>query len=109
MKFNKSEISTQPEILKRKLGGELFAQVTITDSKLGTDGVVKAGSPIDATGKIANTGAAVGILLNDVYAENPNGSLVKAFATINTANANANAGLTIADEVKDALSNIIFE
>lgn len=109
MKFDNTSISTQPEILKRKLGGELFVPVTITDSKLGTDGVVKAGSPIDASGAISNTGSAVGILLNDVYAENPNGSLIKAFATINTANANANAGLVIDDAVKSALPNIVFE
>lgn len=109
MKFENSSVSTQPEILKRKLGGELFAPVTITDAKLATDGVVKAGNPIDADGAIANDGTAVGILLNDVYKENPNGSLIKAFATINTANANKNAGITIADEAKAALKNIVFE
>lgn len=109
MKFAETSFSNAPEILKRKLGGELIVPVTITDSTLASAGVVKAGSPINADGAIANTADAVGILLNDVYAENPNGSLVKAFATINLANANANSGLTIADAVKTALPNIVFE
>lgn len=109
MKFAETSFSNAPEILKRKLGGELIVPVTITDSTLASAGVVKAGSPINADGAIANTADAVGILLNDVYAENPNGSLIKAFATINLANANANSGLTIADAVKTALPNIVFE
>lgn len=106
MKFTKNSIATQPEILKRKLGGELFVPITITQF---ADGVCKAGSPIGADGKVANSASAIGILLNDVYDENPNGSLIKAFATVNTANANANSGLVIADAVKTALPNIIFE
>ena len=106
MKYANTAVSTAPEILKRKLGGELFEPITITQF---TDGVCKAGSPIGADGKVANTASAKGILLYDVYEENPNGSLVKAFATINLANANANAGLTIADAVKTALPNLIFE
>lgn len=109
MKFAETSFSNAPEILKRKLGGELIVPVTITDSTLASAGVVKAGSPINADGAIANTADAVGILLNDVYAENPNGSLIKAFATVNLANANANSGLTIADAVKTALPNIVFE
>ena len=106
MKFTNNDVSMQPEILKRRLGGELFAPITITQF---TNGVCKAGSPIGADGKVANTASAIGILLNDVYAENPNGSLVKAYATINLANANANSGLTIADAVKTALKNVVFE
>lgn len=109
MKYTSNSYLTTPEILKRRLGGELFVPVTITDAKLSTDGVVKAGTPIDADGAIANDGTAVGILLNDVLAENPNGSLIKAFATVNLANAEANSGLTIAEAVKTALPNVVFE
>lgn len=109
MVFNSNHFTDTPEILKRKLGGELIVPVTITDSTLASAGVVKAGSPINADGEIDNTATAVGILLYDVYKENPNGALVKAFATINTANANANSGLTIADAVKTALTNLVFE
>lgn len=106
MKFAKSTVSVQPEILKRKLGSELMEPITITAF---TGGVCKAGSPISAAGAVANTADAIGILLNDVYEENPNGALIKAYATVNLANANANSGLTIADAVKTKLSNIVFE
>ena len=109
MKFAEKSFSNAPEILKRKLGGELIVPVTITDTTLASAGVVKAGSPINADGEIDNTGDAVGILLDDVYAENPNGALIKAFATVNLANAESNSGLTIDATVKSALSNIVFE
>lgn len=106
MKFAESKIASTPEILKRKLGGELFAPITITEFN---NGVCLAGSPIGADGKIANSASAIGILLNDVKEDNPNGSLVKAFATINLANAEKNSGLTIDNAVKTALSSVIFE
>ena len=47
--------------------------------------------------------------MNDVYDENPNGTILKAFGVVNEANANANASITIAEGVKTALSNIVFE
>lgn len=106
MNVKNTNINSTPEILKRKLGGELLVPVTITEF---ADGVCKAGSPIGADGKIANTADAAGILLYDVYEENPNGSIVKAYATINLANAEANSGLTIAEAVKTALANVTFE
>lgn len=109
MEFKVNSYNSQPEILKRKLGAELLAPVTITDATLASAGVVKAGTPIDATGAIANGAGCVGILLNDVYAENPNGSLIKAFATINKAVAEQNAGITYDSAVLTALPNVIFE
>lgn len=120
MKFKESSVTTQKEILKRKLGGELFEPITL-DSSSFTNGVCKAGSPIDKDGKFVNgrtasgggvsadDGNAVGILLNDVYDSNPNGTIVKAFACVNEANANENAGITIAAAVKTALPLIVFE
>ena len=101
-----TNVTTTPEILKRKLGAEYLVPVTITDF---TNGVCKAGSPINEDGEVANSEEAVGILLYDVYEENPNGSIVKAYATINLANAEANSGLTIDDAVKTALANVTFE
>lgn len=109
MEFNTISVASTPEILKRKLGGELFVPVTIASSEFVSKDVVKAGSPIGADGTIQNDGDAVGILLNDVAKENPNGSLIKAYATINLANAEENSGLTIDGAVKTALSNITFE
>lgn len=108
MKFSESSVTTQLEILKRHLDGELIVPVTL-DSTAFTNGVCKAGNPIAANGKKDNATAPIGILLNDVYEENPNGAIVKAFAVINEANANANAGITISSATKTALSNIVFE
>ncbi|MCJ8020810.1 hypothetical protein MUY40_28130 [Blautia sp. NSJ-159] len=115
MKFESKNIGTQYEILKRKLGGELFAPVTL-DGTAFTNGVCKAGVPITAEGKIDNgtgseekTSVAVGILLNDVYDETPNGTIVKAFACVNEANCNKNAGITLDASVKKALPLIVFE
>lgn len=106
MQVKNTNVTTTPEILKRKLGAEYLVPVTITEFE---DGVCKAGSPIDADGAVANSADAVGILLYDVYEQNPNGSLIKAFAVVNTANAEANTGLTIEDDVKTALPMVIFE
>lgn len=106
MLVNNTSVQTTPEILKRKLGAEYLVPVTITDFD---NGVCKAGSPIGADGTVQNGADAVGILLYDVYEQNPNGSLVKAFAVINTSNAEANTGLTIEDAVKTALPMVIFE
>lgn len=108
MKFKETSVTTQLEILKRKLGGELFEEITL-DSEAFTDGVCKAGNPIAADGKVDNATAPVGILLTDVYEENPNGTIVKAFACVNETNANKNASITIAEAVKTALPLIVFE
>ena len=102
---NKS-VTTAPEILKRKLGAEYLTPITITEF---ADGVCKAGSPIGADGTIQNGASAVGILLYDVYEQNPNGSLIKGEAVVNLANAEANSGLTIDGAVKTALSTVHFE
>lgn len=109
MIFSSNEVGMTPEILKRKLGGELIVPVTIASSEFSSATVVKAGNPISASGTIANTSLAVGILLNDVYAENPNGALIKAYATVNKANAEANASITIASAVISALPLVTFE
>ena len=108
MKFKSTKVNMQPEILKRKLGGELFSEITLDFTGV-TGGVVKAGSPISAAGAVANTADAVGILYTDVYEENPNGTIIKAFACVNEANCNANSGLVLAETVKTALPLIVFE
>ena len=108
MKFKSTAVNMQPEILKRKLGGELFSEITLDFTSV-ADGVVKAGSPISAAGVVANTAEAVGILYTDVHESNPNGTIIKAFACVNEANCNANSGLTLATEAKSALQLIVFE
>lgn len=106
MLVTNKNVTNAPEILKRKLGGEYLAPITVTAFD---NGVCKAGTPIGADGTVQNSASAVGILLYDVYEENPNGSLVKGFAVVNLANAEANSGLTIDTAVKTALSNVMFE
>jgi hypothetical protein len=51
MKFTESSVTTQKEILKRKLGGELFEEIKL-DSTAFTNGVCKAGNPIAVDGKV---------------------------------------------------------
>lgn len=101
MKFKKSSVGITKEILKRKLGGELIVPVTVN---LESATEVKAGTPIDADGKVTTT-APVGILLYDVTVDEPVGALVKAFATVNKANCN---GL-ITETIESALPLIVFE
>lgn len=108
MKFKETGVTTQKEILKRKLGGELFEEITLHSDAF-TNGVCKAGNPIAKDGKVDNATAPIGILLNDVYDSNPNGTIVKAFACVNEKNANANANITLAEAAKTALKLIVFE
>lgn len=109
MEVKNNKYLTQPEIRKRLLGGELTEPITVTDSKLTTDGVVKAGSPLDATGKIANSGDAKGILLNDVFEVNPNGTILSAFGEVNKSVAESWSGVTYTAACISALSNIKFQ
>lgn len=106
MNVKNTNVTTTPEILKRKLGAEYLVPVTITEF---ADGVCKAGSPIGSDGTIQNGASVAGILLYDVYEQNPNGSLIKGEAVINLANAEANSGLTINEAVKTALATVHFE
>lgn len=100
---------TQPEIRKRLLGGELVEPITVTDDSLEENGVVKAGTPLDANGEIANSGDAKGILLNDVFSDNPNGAIVVAYAEINKDVAQTYSGITYTSAMISALSNITFQ
>ena len=107
MKFSTNSIGS-PDILKRKCGGELLVPITVTAF---TDGVCKAGTPLNANGaKAATSGTsdAVGILYADVYEENPNGSLIEAYATVNTAVGEAHSGVTYTASIKAALPLIKF-
>lgn len=112
MKFSTQTVSMNPPILKRKLGGELFKPVTLASTAF-SNGVCKAGTPINASGAKAITSGgsnnAVGILLNDVTDDNPNGSLIKAFATVNVAQAEAHSGVSYDAPLKSALNLIVFD
>lgn len=65
--------------------------------------VVKAGSPIDADGAVANDATAIGILLSDVdTASNPNGTIIQA-GSIDSTKAQEYCGITYASEMMAAL------
>ena len=70
--------------------------------------VVKAGTPIGATGTVDNSATVVGILLHDVAEDRPQGTLLKK-AYINTAVAEEHAGITYDAAVKTALPMVVFE
>ena len=109
MKFSESSVTTQPEILKRKLGGELFTEIKLADEAF-TAGVCKAGNPIAADGKVDKTTKPIGILLTDVYKdENPNGTILRAFGTVNKANIKANANVDVDSTLEGLLPLIVFE
>ena len=109
MKFKESSVVSSPEILKRRMGGELFVPVTVANAAF-TNGVCKAGTPLTRAGvKVTEGTGADGILLNDVYSDNPNGSLIVAFATVNSTVAAAHSGVTYGDALKTALPNIVFD
>lgn len=72
-----------------------FSGVSDTDAETG-EKVVKAGTPIDGSGKPQKTtpfAGAVGILLHDVYEGRPQGTILKK-AYINHKRVTAHAGIT---------------
>lgn len=81
---------------------------SVTDTIDSGKKVVKAGTPIGASGTVDNTATVVGILLHDVVETRPQGTLLKK-AYINTAVAEKNSGVTYAAAVKSALPMIVFE
>lgn len=111
MLFEQTVHTGDVQILKRKpfegiaMTLDFSAVATTNDSG---KKVVKAGTPIGATGVVANTAAVVGILLHDVTEDRPQGTLLKK-AYINTRVAEANSGITYDAAVKAALPMIVFE
>jgi len=104
MRFSDVSVLGTPEVLKRKLGGEYLKEIAIHASAF-TNGKLAAGSAVTADGKKSTgDGSDVyGITLNDCYEENPNVSVIIAFAVINGSNTTA----TSSDRA--ALGNLYFE
>lgn len=111
MQFETETVNSNVEILKRAPFEGIpmtldFSSVTDkTDSGVK---VVKAGTPIGATGVVDNTKTVVGIVLHDVLETRPQATLLKK-AYINTVVAEAHAGITYDDAVKTALPMVVFE
>lgn len=104
MKYTDNSYLGTPEVLKRKIGGELFDELALDDSAF-TNGFLAAGSVVASDGKLSTGDGsdAYGITLNDCYSDNPNVSVIVAYATINTSNTTA----TTADRA--ALPLLVFE
>lgn len=97
-------------ILKRPPFEGIAITLDFTNVAAGSDGkkVVKAGTPISSAGVAANNSNAIGILLFDVYAERPQGTILKK-AYLNTSVAQTHCSLTYDAAVKAALPMIVFE
>ena len=111
MQYEQTEHLGDVQILKRKPfeGIPMTLDFTSVSTKLPNGKkVVKAGTPIGATGVVDNTETVVGILLHDVSEDRPQGTLLKK-AYINTALAEKHCGVTYEAAVKTALPMVVFE
>jgi hypothetical protein len=77
------------------------------DSAAFTNEICKAGTPISAAGAVANSASALGILLHDVHQGRPQGTIVIG-GYINTAAAQKHSGVTVSEDAKAAMKNVVF-
>ncbi len=110
MQFESKSFGAKVEILNRDGFEGVPATLNFTAVSTMENGrkVVKAGTPIGATGVADNTETVRGILLWDVYEDRPIGTIIKK-AYINTARAQVHSGVTISAETKAALPMVVFE
>lgn len=104
MGFNQTVVNDGVEIL---YNSDYVGKAITLDSAAFTDNVCKAGTPISTAGAIANSASAFGILLHDVHQERPQGTIVIG-GYINTAVAQDHSGVTVAEDAKNALKNVVF-
>jgi hypothetical protein len=111
MQFEQTSYAGDVQILKRMPFEGIPMTLDfekVTDTTTSGKKVVKAGTPIGATGVADNTATVVGILLHDVTEDRPQGTLLKK-AYINTAVAEKHSGITYDAAVKSALPMVVFE
>ena len=111
MQFEKNEYLGDALILKRKPfeGIAMTLDFTsVTETLSNGKKVVKAGTPIGATGVIDNSATVAGILLHNVTEDRPQGTILKK-AYINTVVAENHSGVTYDSAVKTALPMVVFE
>lgn len=104
MKFTHAAVSGSVEILKNS---EYVGHAVTLDTAAFADGVCKAGSVIDKDGKLANSASALGVLLHDVPQTRPQATLVVG-GYINEKVAKDHSGVTVSDEAKTAMKNVLF-
>ena len=104
MKYNETSIGGSVEILASKD----FQSVPIKVTAEGTNGVVKAGTPLTAAGASTTGAGAVGILLYDVVPnDNPNAAIVVQ-GIIDSTKAQAHSGVSYQSALYEALPGVIF-
>ncbi len=110
MQYESTTFAGDVQILKRVPfeGIPMTLDFTSVVTTVNGKKVVKAGTPIGASGTVDNTGTVVGILLHDVVEDRPQGTLLKK-AYINEDVAEAHSGITYDADVKAALPMIVFE
>lgn len=107
MKFATTSAGATVEILVGLTDMHTLTPITVA-APSGDDTVVKAGTPLDEGGAVANTADAVGILLYDVDTDvNPNGTVIQS-GPIDATKAQAHSGVTYASAMTEALGNITF-
>lgn len=104
MAVKHSTVTTDPEIL---YNARYTGRALTLDEAAFTEGVCKAGTPIDEGGVVANNGNAIGVLLHDVFEERPQATIVIG-GYIHTKRAQDHSGVTIGTEAKAAMKNIVF-
>lgn len=110
MIFEQTTYAEDVVILKRKPfeGVPMTLDFTSVTDTLNGKKIVKAGTPIGATGVADNTATVAGILLHDVIEDRPIGTILKK-AYIDTAKAQAHSGVEVSAEAKAALPMVVFE
>lgn len=104
MGYNRVTVGNGVEIL---YNSEYVGKAVTLDSAAFTDNVCKAGTPISAVGAVANSANAFGILLHDVTIDRPQGTIVIG-GYIHTARAQTHSGVTVSEEAKAAMKNVVF-
>ena len=97
-------VNTETEIL---YNARYTGNAITLDEGAFTEGVCLAGTPIGASGVIANDASALGVLLHDVYIERPQATIVIG-GYIHTARAQEHSGVTVSDAAKTAMKNVVF-
>lgn len=111
MQFEQVAYTGDVQILKRRPFEGIAMTLDfsgVADTIANGKKIVKAGTPIGATGVADNTATVVGILLHDVVEDRPQGTLLKK-AYINTEVAQEHSGIEYAEAVKTALPMVVFE
>lgn len=104
MGVKRTVVNADPEILyNARYTGDALTLATSAFS----DGVCKAGTPIGAGGVIANSASALGILLHDVYEDRPQATIVIG-GYIHTKRAQEHSGVTVSEDAKAAMKNVVF-